>query len=373
MHLLSSALLVEECWVQLEVVDDVSLAFQDGRPPKVIQVHSEAGSRALTDRSEKVWKTIGIWSRQVAQADPSPDSDFVLVSTQTAQDDSGVSLLRAGNRRPDEARSRLEAAASDIPGAETTAKDRAAFLDLSESRRKSLVERILVDDEAMPAVEMRSALTKALTPTHDVRFLDDMAAAVEGWWWGRVPIALKTSEAIGSEELRAQIDAARRRLSDASLPIIRDLEKFEKGDLPEGDLSGELFLDRLEAIRASATRREAAVSDYRLAFAHRSRWTRQGLVTLDEIGTYDDRLVGHWSQGCDEMLRHLQPDADDGTRSTAGHDLWDEMEKGNFTPIRRETTEPFIQKGSFHQLANDERVSWHPDSAAPMYERRASQ
>lgn len=368
LHLLASALAHEEAWARLEVIDDVSLEYPDGHPPKVVQVHSEAGSRRLTDKSQKVWKTLGIWSRGCSGQDDPLAPELILFSTQEAKDESGVSLLRPDQRNAGQALSRLEAAASDENGSDTTAADRQAFLDLPRSRRESLVEHIVVVDGATPPVEMRAALTKALMPAHEARFVEDMATAVEGWWWGRLPDALETGAAIGSEELRAQIDAARRRLSDASLPIVRDLKDIEERDLPDGDQEGDLFLVCLDDIRASARRRQTAINDYRLAFAHRSRWTRKGLVTLEEIGSYDDRLVDYWSRGCDEMLRHLDANADSETKATAGHDLWDEMEKNSFVPIRPETVDLFIQNGSFHQLANVERVSWHPDTAAPIYE-----
>jgi hypothetical protein len=216
---------------------------------------------------------------------------------------------------------------------------------------------------------MHEALTHELMPTHETQFVDDMARAVEGWWWGRLPSALENGTAIGSEELRAQIDAARRVLSDASLPLVRSLENVEERDLPEGNQEGDRFLACLDEIKASPQRMQTAVNDYRLAFAHRSRWTRQGLIGLEEISRYEDRLVDHWSIGCDEMLRHMDDGPGDNAKVSAGHDFWDEMEKGGFAPIRAETVEPFIQKGSFHQLANDERVSWHPDSAGPIYEK----
>lgn len=356
----------EEAYVQLEVLDDVSLGFSDNKPPQIVQVHSEAADRPLTDKNPKVWKTLGIWSREFAHGDMGK-SELVLFSTQTAAEGSGVSLLRDNGRQPDQAATHLEEVATDAGGADTTAPDRSSFLELNEAQRRSLLARVVVVDSATSPLDMHHELVDVLMPTHEAQFVEDMAKAVEGWWWGRLPSALQDGTAIGSEELRAQIDSARRRLSDASLPLVRSLEDLEEQDLPEGDQEDDQFLACLDEIRASLQRRQIAVNDYRLAFAHRSRWTREGLVGLEEIGLYEDRLVGHWAIGCDGMLRHLDEEPDDDTKASAGHDLWDEMEAGGFPPIRAETVEPFIQKGSFHQLANDERVSWHPDAAGPIY------
>jgi hypothetical protein len=368
LELLPHALSHSDATVQLEVLDDVSLDFQEGAPPKVIQVHQEAGTRRLTDRSAKVWKTLGIWSREQKDLPDGQSREMSLFSTQTTQEGSGVAHLTQGKYEPRTAAELLEAVASDPNGAEGTADDRAAFLDLDQPTRLDLLSRVTVIDGATSPVDVHKALVEALLPTHETKFVDSMAKIIEGWWWRKLPTALNDGTPIHAEELRSQIDEARRMHSDSALPILKSLNEFDASELPDGSQDGSYsFLECLAEVSASEQRQHRAVSDYRLAFAHRSRWTRSGLLGFQEIDRYDDNLIGQWSTGCDQMLRHLAPDANGGAKATAGHDLWDDMERGIFRPIRPETTDEFIQRGSFHQLANQERLSWHPDSAGPIY------
>jgi hypothetical protein len=354
--------------VQLEVLDDVSLGFPTGAPPQVIQVHQEAGDRRLTDRNAKVWKTLGIWSREQKELLAGETREMTFFSTQMVQEGSGVAHLTTENREPRKAAELLETVAADPKAAEGTADDRASFLDLDQPTRLDLLDRIKVVDGATSPVEMHQGLIDGLMPTHETRFVSSMAKVVEGWWWRKIPAALKEGIPIHAEELRSQIDEARRMHSDTALPVLQSLSDFASSELPDDHDDGSYsFLGRLAEIGAEDQRRHRAVNHYRMAFAHRSRWTREGLLGSREIDRYDDNLVDQWATGCDRMLRHLAPDSDDAAKATAGHDLWDAMDGGIFRPIRPGTTDEFIQRGSFHQLANHERLSWHPDSAAPIY------
>jgi hypothetical protein len=369
LELIPHALTNSDVAVQLEVLDDVSFEYP-GAPPKVVQVHQEAGNRSLTDRSAKLWKTIGIWSREQKRLPRGERREMTLFSTQPVQESSGLACLTREKSDPKEAVSKLEAVAADEAGAKGTADDRASFLDLDQPSRLDLLSRVTVVDEATSPTDMHQAVIDALMPTHEARFIDSMAKVIEGWWWRKMPAALKNKTPIHAAELGAQIDEARRMHSDAALPILQSLKEFDASELPDEHEDGSyFFLTRLAEIRADEQRRHRAVNHYRMAFAHRSRWARGGLLGPAEIERYDDNLVDQWVPRCNRMLRHLPPDADDSTKSGAGHDLWDEMEEGIFRPIRSGTTDEFIQKGSIHQLANQERVSWHPDSAGTVYRR----
>lgn len=368
LQLVPHALRNNEASVQVEVLDDVSLEFPGGVSPKVIQVHQEAGSRPLTDRNPKVWKTLGIWSREQRDLVDDQRREMTLFSTQVAEGGSGVSHLTCNDHEPLLAEKLLTAIAADPNGAKTTADDRAAFHALGEGGRIELLERVLVVDGAAPPVDMQQALVEALMPTHDAGFVDSMAKVIEGWWWRKLPVALKEGAAIHSLELRSQIDEARRMHSHGALPILQSLSQFDPSELPNEQNDGSYaFLGCLEEISASERRRHRAVNQYRMAFAHRSRWAREGLLGPQEIDRYDDDLVGQWAVGSDQMLRHIDPETDSEAKATAGHNLWDEMERGMFRPIRPGTPDDFIQCGSFHQLANLERVAWHPDSASRIH------
>ena len=85
-----------------------------------------------------------------------------------------------------------------------------------------------------------------------------------------------------------------------------------------------------------------------------------------EYERYEDDLFDQWLIASDRMLRKLSADADADVLASAGHDLWDAMESDVRRPLRSETGDSFIQRGSLHQLADDARLAWHPTAAEAM-------
>lgn len=367
LRLLPHALAHRDVAVRLEVVDDVSLDFGTGLPPReVIQVHHSTGDAPLTDTGAKLWRTLAIWAGEWATLDPSDDVDLILLSTQLAAPGSAVAALTQGARDTTDALERLTAVAADEDGAQTTAADRATFLALAPDQRAQLVERAIVLDGATKMVDTRDQLIELLRPTHEERYTTEMADALEGWWWPRVARALTERTAIHADDVRARIDEARRTLSDRALPIL-GLEEFAPDELPTGDPQQARYIACLHAIDASAVRRDMAVQDFRRAFAHRSRWTRRGLLGPGELQRYEDDLFSEWRVRCDRMLRHIDGEQNPPARSAAGHELWDQMETQVNRPLRPETTDAFVLRGSLHQLAEDQRLAWHPDAASEHF------
>jgi hypothetical protein len=291
---------------------------------------------------------------------------MTLLSTQHARAGTGLAALTHKNRDPEHALATLVKVAEAPDGANGTATDRAAFLALGEVERCEMLRNVRVIDGAPPAADMHEHLQRLLAPTHEGRYIAAMADAVEGWWWPQVVAALRSGGTVHAADLRAAIDDARRSLSSTTLPILR-LEDFIEDELPSLDPADARFLRCLRAISVSAARRRLAVDDYRRAFAHRSRWARRGLLGPSEYERYEEDLLSEWIIACDRMLRALSKDADAKARAAAGHDMWDRMEADVRQPLRPNTTDSFIQRGSLHQLAEDERLAWHPDPAGEIH------
>jgi hypothetical protein len=367
LKLLPYALEYEEAAVSLEVLDDVELTHRPGKPPEFTQVHQSGNDRKLTDHSPKVWRTLAIWGDHLKTKDPSEVLEFTLLTTQTAAPGSGVAALTASNRQVDDALARLNAVAEQVPGSSSTAADRAAFLQLSDAQQRRLLSSVTILDQATPPIDMRAALVEGLMATNDARFIGSMADSIEGWWWGRIPSALETGSPIFAIELRTAIDEARRMHSEHALPVF-DLDFFGDEDLPEGDLETARFMQCLVAIEARPLRKREASTDYRLAVAHRSRWARKGLLGTNEISRYEKGLSSTWLISSERMVRSIKSPDDASAMAAAGHDLWDEMEQNNLPPIRRDTSDSFIQKGSFHILAEEARVAWHPDTVRRIHD-----
>jgi hypothetical protein len=356
--LLPHALAGREVLATIEVFDDVAFEFGDGSAREVLQVkHHRQSARDLIDTSADLWRTLAIWSVEWDAGDEA--REMTLMTTQACRAGSAVEALTDRARSDEFALSRLREIAADPDGAAGTKDDRDEFLKLDPSEQEALVRRIRVADGQLDAAALDQELRARLMPTHEERFIDAMRDGVDGWWLRRVVLHLQDGAPISAEELRAAIDEVRRQLSDKSLPVLED-EDFEVSELPDLDPERVCFVLQLKLISASNPRIEQAIVNYRRAFAHRSRWTRRGLIGPVELGRYEERLFEEWEIRRDRIHRGLAHDAEDDELERAGHDLWDEMEVDASIPLRQ-LPDAFVQRGSLHQLADVERVGWHPE------------
>jgi hypothetical protein len=366
-ELIPHALAGRDAAVTLEVFDDVAFDFGAGNPKSVFQVHHSLQSeRELLDTSAKIWRTLAIWVGEWEALPVGETRVMTLLTTQRPRAGSGIEALTTTSRNLDHAFETLVAVAA-ADGSAGTAADRETFLELAPTEQRALLDNVTIADGAVQATEVRARLVELLAPTHEHRFVESMADSLEGWWWPRVAAALTSDVEIRADEVRVAIDEARRSLSDRALPVLR-LEDFQSGELPTLDPQSARFLLCLQAIKASSVRLDQALDDYRRAFAHRSRWARRGLLGPGEYERYEDDLFGQWLIASDRMLRTLPAEADSDALASAGHDLWDAMESDVRQPLRPETGDSFIQRGSLHQLAEDERLAWHPAAASSICE-----
>jgi len=342
----------------IEVFDDVAFEFGDGSAREVLQVkHHQRSARDLIDTSADLWRTLGIWSDEWAAAGDEV-REMTLVTTQSCREGSAVEALTDRARDDDHALSRLRQIATDPDGAEGTKGDRERFMKLDPTEQEALIRRVRVADGQVDAGAIGDEIRVLLMPTHEERFVDSMRDGVEGWWLRRVVAHLRDGGPMSAEELRGAIDGVRRQLNDQSLPVLAD-EDFETGEMPVLDPQRVRFVVQLKLIGAANPRIEQAIVNYRRAFAHRSRWARRGLLGPDELDRYEDELVEEWEIRRDRIQRHLSADAGDDDLQRAGYDLWDEMEVEASLPLRQ-LPNAFVQRGSLHQLADIERVGWHP-------------
>jgi hypothetical protein len=127
-----------------------------------------------------------------------------------------------------------------------------------------------------------------------------------------------------------------------------------------------VFVHQLRLIAANNDRIRFAITDYFRAFSQRSRWLRDDLVHAGELEAYEARLI-------EELERHKATIRDDGPepqeesdKAAFGRKLLRWVEKDAQILIRAQVNDPFVMRGSFHLLADQQRLGWHPDFMARL-------
>lgn len=132
---------------------------------------------------------------------------------------------------------------------------------------------------------------------------------------------------------------------------------------PDPSSDSRTFVMQLKRIMINDKRIEKAILDYYRAFQQRSKWARENLLEDDELEKYEAKLVDEWERYC--LALKDDPgydDSSDAKRIDIGKNIYYWMERIANFPIRKQVTEDYIVRGSYHILADQEppKVWWHP-------------
>ncbi len=189
--------------------------------------------------------------------------------------------------------------------------------------------------------------------------VDSFLSRLEGWWYRRAVQQLTDAAKppILSVDLEGQIDDLREQFRRDALPVDQDILDAEI----QADVHRESVFVRQAELAGVGTRRIlTAIRDYYRAFTQRSRWLREELLLVGELGSYEQLLREEWELQFARAADALGEGAAEDAKSAAAQAIYAWVETSLY-PIRPQVRHPSMTRGSFHILANDLRVGWHPE------------
>lgn len=354
--------------VGIERLDDVSFEL-NGTALELLQAKHHIDRVAnLTDKSVDLWKTLRVWSEATAQDPTLPArTRLALVTTGSAPDSSAASMLRParaypiGKARDPKGAAVLLEAVAEAGGNQELKAAYAAFLTLGPTMRISLLSSIEILDNQPLVTDLGETIE------NDLRMLAPRGQAaiarerLEGWWWPRVCKALIAHPAgsISVLEVEAKLDDIRDGLKRDAL--VADQGHVDPSTDEIADYEGRPFVRQLKVVGIGGNRIEYAKRDYYRAFTQRSKWVREHLVFDGEIAKYELALIEEWQPRFEQMCDKLgDRETTDAERRHVGQELYSWVEANARFPFRM-VSQRFLTVGSYHMLANDLRVGWHPD------------
>lgn len=344
--------------ISIEKFDDI--AFEtDNYADCLIQAKHHIKAKSLSDKSEDVWKTLLIWMQGAEQGTfELAKTTYMLITTAVCPSDSAMDKLREGISQENiEDAYKLLAKAADESTSEATSKARALFLKMSPSVVKLLLSRVLVIDKHPNLTDVAADIAaelNVLAPGNS-----ELAAQyLEGWWLSGVCKHLMGEQegGIPVHHITLKAHEIGKTLSNDALPIDDPTELDAKEYTEEDELR--VFVRQMRAIKVTDEMVRAAASDFYRAYAQRSRWSRENLILEDELSTYDEKLQDSWRRKAEAELLLNSPESElDYINLGRSLFLWATQES---TPLRN-VVEKWITAGSYHGLADEEKVRWHPN------------
>ena len=345
--------------MSIERFDDVAFE-QNGNPVEAIQTKHHLGQiRNLTDSSVDLWKTLRVWSEGVTNGTfDLTEIVLTIVTTATAPSGSIASLLRQDARDEATALQRLVNVVKTSTNKEN-ASGYDAYCKLSTDQKKALISCIYVYDNAPNIQNVLPQIKNHLILSAPRNQVDNFVSTLEGWWFNTVVRHLmgQDSGTISGHALDTKMDDIRQQFQRDNLPldfciaappVASDVAKDQR-----------TFVKQLRIISAHEVTISKAICDHYKSSGQRAQWIRQDLLLLDDVERYDRKLTDEWERNFARIAEDLGDNPSNEHEIKAGRDMYHDLQEKSIY-IRSSCTEPVIMRGSYHDLADNMKVGWHP-------------
>jgi len=353
----------EQLSICIERFDDVALSNDGERPSTLIETKHHSGKHGdLSDKSVDLWRTIKVWIDYVT-THGLEDIKFVIVTTASVPENSAASYLRIGNKKSVTRAFDLLKQASEQSKSKTNADYYTSFSKMPTETMHKILDRATVVDNNKDILNVVEHIRQQIRYSTKPKFEDKVLEHIEGWWFEKTIEALSSVDPvfISQRDVRSKIcDIAAKYLSD-NLPI--DIDFSEDIDIKSFPRNKQIFCEQLRLIAVKEKRLEVAIRDYYLAFTQRNKWIQDELLYIDELEKYEYRLIDEWEHLFAQMGDDLNANSDEVKKQEAGRNLYSQIEHHKDIRIRPLCSDAFVMRGSYHILANNLRVGWHPDFA----------
>lgn len=348
--------------VSLEILDDVAFETLEGEPVELLQTkHHKNANAALTDSSSDLWKTLRVWIEQISTNINFDQAALHLLTTEKVNAGSIASNLGIADR-DEKAALKLMMGVARTSGNKANKEAYDAFLSIEKEQQELMLRRIVILDGSPNIAEIEERLRSAIYGAARQEHLSAFLERLEGWWFQRVVLQLTSVDEsrISSLEIDQKMDDLREQFKLDSLPVDDDLLELDiNAQLLEEHRDSD-FVKQLNLINVGSRRIASSVRDYYRAFTQRSRWLRNDLVVDMDLSRYERELKEEWSVIFDAMLDDLGEDATEQQRQQSARNVLKWAETVSL-PIRPKVSTPFISRGSFHMLADQQEIGWHPE------------
>lgn len=351
----------------IEKFDDVAFVEKD-TPQIMIQVKHQLYRKGnLSDTSTDYWRTIKSWCDYIKNNRSFKDqTDFVIITTAKAQQNSiAFNLQNICSRDWKKALEAMrQTARSNTSKINKSYYD--AFMSLDDKQQEALVKHIYICDMSPNIGSIKESIMPYVRVITLQPFEDRVYEKIIGWWIVSVIQCLISNEPvfISYRQLQKKMNDIGGEYKADSLPIDVDPyyqpTDYELDQLPP---ENRIFIKQLSLIAISNSRLKRCIRDYYNAYYQRSQWVREQLLFINDLEKYESRLIDEWNRLFLIMKEDLEDYGEQLTenqKQTAGKKLFGEIENLAL-PIRNNVPDPFIMRGTYHELANRLVVGWHVD------------
>jgi len=364
-RLLSLALdAAEGTTLSLEVFEDVGAVDENGNA-FASQTKSAIETNPVSDRSVDLWKTFSNWKTAISSGQINLETTKFEIYLAKRRTGKLVQLFHeakteeATNAAFAEARDLFWGAATDYPKKQKLAASLAPYvnhvLEAPTDIAVGIIQRFTLSVAAKdPLRDLRPKVDSKWVRPESV---DAVIQHAHGWIKEKMDglVLAGKSATLNVDEFNAEMRAFLPRIDfEHILTAIAG-----KLVLTEDTLAAEqlrTYVRQLQLIEGSDEDIFEAINQFLRAAAERSAWGKQGLVHEKSFDEYEEALISAWKnkRSVHNITHKSLSGVDRGKLLLADCGLHQQKLQGLEPP-------PFFTPGSFHALAEEQTVGWHPE------------
>lgn len=350
--------------LSLEVFEDVGTVDGTGKA-LASQTKSALETNPVSDRAVDLWKTFSNWKAAIASGQLSVATtrfEMYLAKRRTGK---LVHMFHEAQTEEeakaalDQARNLLWGPAPTYPNKKRLAETLASFvdhvLDVSSTDSVGIVKSFTLSVATKdPLCDLRPKVANKWVRPESV---DAVIQHAHGWIKEKMDGLLLKGKpaALDVDEFNAEMQAFLPRIDFRQIltAIAGALELTDDAIAAE---QLRTYVRQLELIEYSEEDVIEAINQFLRASAERAAWSKAGIVHDKSFDDYEESLISTWKnkRTLHEVIHKSLSDVDRGRLLLADCGLHQQKLQGLEVPA-------FFTPGSFHALAEDKTVGWHPE------------
>jgi len=343
--------------IGIETDDDITLAINGKVAAREQDKHSLKAKHPFDDHSRDLWKSLLIWldGAQAGEFDPTTCKLYLATNTNVGECFLRSLLACKGRQR------KIKALVGQLLS-DTFPECIVEYVERFKKHDAGLVHKVLAAVELIDAsdasfgAKLREHVASALHLPDDLDN-DVILDGLLGW-----------IHHVTLENWRAEKPAwiTRKAFDKQYHRIHRQLRYYTKCGLPAHLLNvsqserrrqlSKLFVRQLTLINASQGEVFTAIDDYCRCRIEKIRLANDGDLTSDDWLAFDDVLQRHWGVISEREKRSTQA----RPAAEVGYSIYSTAIQFQ-AALAQEFPQPYMTTGTFHRLANELTIGWHPD------------
>ena len=350
-----------DSWVTLEVFEDVGLETSDGHKT-ASQVKTGLIKNPLADRSVELWKTLSNWCDAIEHGELDPARTVFEIYVAKPQKGRIAALFNDAKSVEDakaalaEVRKHLakKTGSLQVVGKETEAEAYASrVLRFDAPALETLIQNFRVTTaKRNPLADLRPAVATKWIRPESVELVIQHA---HGWIKERLDGLLLASKPaiIPANEFNREILAFLPRCDFRTM--VTSMAGLPSSEQVEAE-KAKTYVRQLEIVDLDDDTILQSINEYLRASVTRTKLAEQGIVHEDSFDEYQEALMAFWrNKKRQNALTHAEHKPESlGQLLLSDCCLHKEKLQGLEMPA-------YFTPGSFHTLADDETIGWHPD------------